>query len=86
MTITVKFIDSGREPQCESNHAFPNGMDLDLSNGARECCVVTLPYPAKRCGVFSIHCDKCKTTTVVTAAGRRDDPRSLKLPCQQSLT
>jgi hypothetical protein len=81
MTLHVKWIDRGLSPKCEPNPAYPRGIDIDVSNGEAVCCIATLPYPAKRVGLYVITCDKCKTTTVVTTAGRPDDPRSVKLGC-----
>jgi len=43
--------DSHREPQCAPNPAFPEGIDLDCSDGAAITCIASLPYPARRCGV-----------------------------------
>jgi len=82
MTITVKFNDSGREPQEKPDPRFPNGVDLDASKGADRACCFNLPYPAPRVGTYSVVCDDCKFTALITVAGRADDPRSVKLPCK----
>lgn len=79
MAHTIGWIDRGREPQVKPNPAFPDGIDLDP--GERPACKVALPYPAKRAGFYVVRCEICDTTTVVTAAGRPDDPRSIMLPC-----
>lgn len=84
MSIKVEWIDHGREPQCEPDPAFPMGKDLDISAGASSC-VATLPYPAKRCGYFVVECSKCGMSVAVTTAGRPDDPRSLRMPCKETL-
>lgn len=34
MTLTAEWIDREREPQCQPNPRFPNGMDVDVSAGA----------------------------------------------------
>jgi hypothetical protein len=83
--IKVRWIDSLREPKIPSNPAYPNGIDLDCSDGASPSCVMELPYPAKRCGCYTIMCEDCGLATVVTTAGRRDDPRSIKLACKIKL-
>ena len=79
---TVTWIDSGREPQCESNPKYPDGIDLDLSDGANTVCRILLAYPAKRCGMYLISCNLCGQSVIVTTAGRRDDPRMVTLACR----
>jgi hypothetical protein len=41
-----------------------------------------LPYPAPRCGKYLINCETCGQTIMVTTAGRRDDPRTVKIACE----
>ena len=82
MTITVKFIDSGREPKAKPNPDYPAGIDIDLSDGSSWCCNAALPYPAPRCGYLWVECDICKANALITTAGRVDDPRSVKLACK----
>lgn len=79
--IRVEWIDSGRDPKCAPNPEFPNGMDVDLSNGAPMRCMKLLPYPAKRCGYYVVECTACGLRVGVTTAGRPDDPRTVKLGC-----
>lgn len=83
MSLKIEFLDSGREPRCAPNPDFPNGIDIDLSNG-QLFCEQLLPYPAERCGVFKVTCERCGFSVGITAAGRIDDPRSVKLPCKIS--
>lgn len=66
------------------NPAFPEGMDVDLSQGSAATCSTNLPYPAKRCGFYVVTCEMCGLRVVVTTAGRPDDPRSLKVACKKS--
>lgn len=80
--IDVKWLDSGRWPLNPPEPAYPKGIDLDLSDGAEATCLVDLPYPAKRCGVFKIKCETCGQTMAVTTAGRADDPKSVKFACR----
>lgn len=82
--MKIEWFDSGREPQCAPDPAYPKGKDLDISMGAPSC-VATLPYPAKRCGYFVVECAKCGMSVAVTTAGRPDDPRSLRMPCKETL-
>jgi len=92
MTSPAKFkidwIDSGREPQCAPNPDFPTGIDINIARleNALEApsCFTLLPYPAKRCGYFYVECETCGTNAVITTAGRRDDPRSVRIPCRKN--
>lgn len=77
----IKWIDHGREPQCEPDPSYPNGRDIDAANGAKYTCSTKLPYPAKRCGVFIAECKRCGYGIVLTTAGRPDDPRSVTVAC-----
>lgn len=86
MTISVKWIDHGREAQCAPNPAHPMGIDLDCSLVGAKSCTVTLPYPARRCGVYVVECAVCGQRNAVTTAGRTDDPRSVKIPCNLAST
>jgi hypothetical protein len=82
--MKVEWHDAGREPQVKSNPAYPNGIDLDCSDGAEATCMTGLPYPAKRCGQYLVECETCGQRMMVTTAGRPDDPRSLKMACRLS--
>ena len=82
MTHVVEWIDSRREPQCPANPAYPEGVDVDLTNGRGWGCVAPLAYPAARCGFYVVRCTNCKLVVGVTTAGRADDPRSVRLPCK----
>lgn len=84
MTFKVTWVDSGLEPRCAPNPDYPAGIDLDCSLGARSC-KTALPYPAKRCGVYIVTCETCGMTVAVTTAGRADDPKSLRMACQERL-
>lgn len=80
--MKIEWIDSGREPQCAPNPDYPNGKDMDVSDGAAKTCFTELPYPAKRCGHYIVECETCGLRFGVTTAGRPDDPRSLKVACK----
>lgn len=83
MTIDVTFLDSGREPREKPNPAYPNGIDVNLSQHAlQKVCCRNVPYPAPRCGQYAITCRVCGYCAVMTVAGRPDDPRTVTLPCQ----
>jgi len=79
--LKIEWKDRNREPQCAPNPEFPNGKDIDISDGAQKKCTAHVPYPAKRCGVYVIKCMVCGMKIGVTTAGRPDDPRSVTLPC-----
>ena len=80
--FTLAWIDKGREPKCAPNPDYPDGIDVDVTFGARPACRSTLPYPARRCGLYVVHCLKCGANVGITTAGRPDDPRSIMLACK----
>jgi hypothetical protein len=83
----ITWLDSGSEPQCLPDPAFPKGKDVDMSSWHRKgwpMCKVDLPYPAKRCGLYLVTCSACGTQVAVTTAGRPDDPRSVKFACKRT--
>ncbi len=73
--ISVTFLSHGRKAQCEPNPAYPDGIDIDLSNGAAAYCKSKLPYPAECCGVLIVRCSICGESAAITTAGRPDDPK-----------
>ena len=81
----IEWLDAKREPQCEPNPAYPDGIDLDCSLGWPQTCTVALPYPARRCGSYFVRCGKCGQSVGCTTAGRPDDPRSIKMACKEAL-
>jgi hypothetical protein len=81
--IKVTWVDLKREPQCAPDPAYPTGKHIDVSNGAKKTCKVDLPYPAQRCGYFTLRCGECGYGAVITTAGRADDPRTVLLPCKE---
>ena len=83
--ITVELIDFKRYPECQPDPRYPNGIDCDVSEGASLTCLADIPYPAPRCGLMSVKCEKCGLTVALTVAGRPDDPRSVKLACKMPL-
>jgi hypothetical protein len=80
--ISVKFFSHNRKAKCAPNPKYPDGIDVDLSDGAKVACFTELPYPAECCGVLFVSCGECGLTVAVTTAGRPDDPRSVKLGCK----
>lgn len=82
MSFDIEWRDYGREPQHPSNPAYPLGIDLDAAAGTEHACKESLPYPARRCGVYVVTCNLCMLRVGITTAGRPDDPRSIRLPCR----
>ena len=80
MSLVIEFIDYGRPPKEPPDPLYPHGVDVDLSNGAETVCSIKLPKVTTT-GLFIAACDVCGKKVGVTAAGRADDPRSLKISC-----
>lgn len=83
----IVWRDGEREPSQKPNPDYPQGIDLDANKysalpGRVPTCVVKLPYPAERIGVYVITCQRCGFSTGCTTAGRVDDPRSITIPCK----
>jgi hypothetical protein len=81
--IDVVFVSHNRKPTCAPNPAYPNGIDVDLTDGAKVACLAHLPYPAECCGLLMVRCRTCGANAVITTAGRIDDPRTVKLKCKK---
>ncbi|MBR0883890.1 hypothetical protein ACVMGC_000966 [Bradyrhizobium barranii subsp. barranii] len=83
--LHVHWVDRGYEPKHPPNPQYPDGVDVDLTGGDRLArnCKTSMPYPAKRVGYFVVTCGKCHFKTIITTAGRPDDPRSVRLPCKR---
>ncbi len=79
--VSCKWIDAGREPECPPDPRYPDGIDIDMLPPDVIGCKVELPYPAPRCGAFHLLCLTCGATMVVSTAGRADDPKSVRIPC-----
>ncbi len=83
MTIDVRFIDSGREPQCKSDPKYPDGKPVNVApNVLAKTCTFNLHHPAPRCGLYEITCRQCGFVALVTVAGRADDPNMITMPCK----
>jgi len=80
--LSVAWIDRGVQANSAPDPRYPNGIDLDCSNGAAVTCETSLAYPAPRCGYFLVRCKTCGLEALITTAGRPDDPRSVKLACK----
>lgn len=80
--FSVRFVDSGREPQCAPDPAYPTGMVIDFASDAVWKCTAKIPYPSPRCGIVVIACEKCGYRQALTVAGRVDDPHTVIVPCK----
>lgn len=80
MSFIIKWLDSGREPQCPPDPGFPDGVVV--RSGAKKFCRVELPYPARRCGFYWVQCTICHASMLLTTTGRPDDPKTVELPCK----
>lgn len=84
MSHSIEFRPSGRgKAQCDPNPEYPHGIALDTSKPNAASCLVDLPYPAPECGIWIVRCEDCPMSVAVTAAGRPDDPISLKMECRK---
>lgn len=79
--FNIRWVDAGREAQCPPDPAYPHGKDIDAAADAERACEVLLKHPARRCGAYVIECRSCGYRFVATTAGRPDDPRSIRIPC-----
>lgn len=79
---TVEFFRSGRgKAQCPADPAYPHGIAIDGATAGAPSCLVPIPYPAPECGVWIVRCQECETSIAITAAGRADDPVSVRIAC-----
>lgn len=79
--IIVTWLTKNRKAQCPPDANFPNGKDIDIA-GDFPSCQVDIPYPAPECGTWIVKCAACGLSIGVTAAGRPDDPKSIKIACR----
>lgn len=80
IAVRVRFMDSGRTA-CPANPRYPKGVHIDFSHDSKRACLVLMPYPAPGCGYWIVSCQRCGQVNIVSAAGRADDPRTVKLRC-----
>lgn len=80
--ITIEWLSRGRPPEGRPDPRFPDGINVDLAGAGAAGCVVPLPYPAACVGAWVIRCSVCGVSVGVTAAGRADDPHTVRIPCK----
>lgn len=78
----VDWVDGHREATFAADAAYPDGTAIDVALDATRACRLELPYPAARCGLWVITCRRCAYSIALATAGRRDDPRSVRVPCR----
>jgi hypothetical protein len=81
MTLRAVWFDEGRTAQFAPDPHYPLGLEVDLSRG-QPSCTVSLRYPAPRVGKWIIRCDVCGFLGIVSAAGRADDPHTVRVACK----
>ena len=81
--ITVGWVVRGGAPTCPPDPSYPEGVALDVSSPGAPACDVRLPYPAPCVGTHVIACNLCGLRVAVSAAGRPDDPTSVRMACKQ---
>lgn len=80
-TFIIAWTDAGEQAQKDPDPRFPSGIDVNAGD-PRQGCSFPLPYPAPRIGAWIVQCNACGMSVAVSAAGRRDDPRSVRVPCK----
>jgi hypothetical protein len=80
---SVTWCSHDRKARCAPDPDFPDGKDIDVAGKAASACQVALPYPAACCGVWLITYTECGLNVGVTAAGRPDDPKTVRIACKE---
>lgn len=81
--FSIEAINRRGPPQCPANPAYPNGIDVGADRTSDTSCRAELPYPAPERLVWLVRCTRCGASAAVTAAGRPDDPRSVRVTCRE---
>ena len=79
--LEAVWLSQGRKATEPPDPAYPDGITIDAAPGMPGC-PIELPYPAECVGAWLITCPVCRLRVLITAAGRPDDPRSVRLPCR----
>jgi hypothetical protein len=80
LTAEWRSHGEGQSANWPLNLAYQDGVDIDFSAG-RDACDLAIDYPAPCVGAWFVSCALCGMFCILTAAGRPDDPRSVRLPC-----
>ena len=96
--IKATWLGGGGAPQAPSSPDYPKGVRVDVASNQMlryedafprvdgPTCCRELFYPAEEIGAWVIDCPVCGIRVALTAAGRPDDPRCVRLPCRLSGT
>jgi hypothetical protein len=80
--FTVVWSSTGQKAQKPSDQRYPRGVHIDgRMNKEDPSCIVKLPYPSPCVGAYKATCEICGLVIGITAAGRRDDPKSFEITC-----
>lgn len=80
--LTAKGFWTGRAPTQPADPTFPDGMWINATKPGARACAMDLEHPAPSVGHWLVSCDICGLTTVISAAGRADDPSGVTLACK----
>jgi len=80
---TVSWWQAQGEAKLTPDPRFPEGRDVDVSLDAPLRCTVRFDHPAPGFGAWIVECLVCGARVACSAAGLADDPRSVKIACQQ---
>jgi hypothetical protein len=82
MTHKISWVQRSNKPaQCPPDEDYPYGIAINIAGSNMPACEIKLDYPAPGVGSWVIVCETCGYKTVVTAAGRPDDPTKIRVPC-----
>lgn len=85
MPIEVQFISRNvGKAKSPPDPKYPKGIICDAHIPGLPHCEVNVPYPAPEVGWYLIRCTECDTNTLITVAGRVDDPTKVILPCKKN--
>ena len=85
MGFKIEWKGTGAQAKCPPDPEHPNGVNLVLARSGDRCCTTDLPYPAPGVGSHIVECTVCGLRAAVSAAGRPDDPKSLRVACLRTL-
>lgn len=84
--LFVSWHSAGGKAQCPPDPDFPNGKPVEIAFLPAEgdvsvCDEIELQHPAPERGLWVIECAVCGRKAAITAAGRPDDPSTVRVSC-----
>lgn len=79
--FSIDWADAHREATYPADPTYPFGCSIDVALDAPRACRAQLPS-AVRIGTWVVRCTLCGYVIALASAGRRDDPRSVRVPCR----